>query len=39
VFTTGFARKSDFRKVHDRYVFIKGTQKQGGVQAESGAVR
>ena len=39
VFTTGFARKSDFRKVHDRYVFIKGTQKRGGVQAESGAVR
>ena len=39
VFTTGFARKSDFRKVHDRYVFIKGTQKRGGVQAESGTVR
>ena len=36
VFTTGFARKSDFRKVHDRYVFIKGTQKRGGVGASAG---
>ena len=31
VFTTGFARKSDLRKVHDRYVFIKGTQKSDGL--------